>query len=123
MSAGDWEAVSAAALSLFAFGQAAAAARGLLLVDTKYEFGKDAATGEILLIDEIHTPDSSRYWMADSYEQRHAEVRPPLSKDRSFSTRLVPSSACPACPTAIPCSVVPISLPAAVCCLLLLPGL
>ena len=109
MSSGDWEAVSAAALRLFAFGQAAAAARGLLLVDTKYEFGKDAATGEILLIDEIHTPDSSRYWLADSYEQRHAEVRRRRRRRRRsaktarWSARLVSSSACPArfCPA--PC--------------------
>lgn len=50
---------SKAALALFKFGQQEAAERGLLLVDTKYEFGKDAE-GNILLIDEIHTPDSSR---------------------------------------------------------------
>ena len=52
MSAADWEAVSRAALALFEFGQAEAAKRGLLLVDTKYEFGKDAA-GNVLLIDEV----------------------------------------------------------------------
>ena len=52
--------VSAAALALFAFGQAQAAQRGLLLVDTKYEFGLDA-DGQIRLVDEIHTPDSSRH--------------------------------------------------------------
>ena len=51
--------VSQAALALFKFGQEEAAKRGLILVDTKYEFGKDA-DGNILLIDEIHTPDSSR---------------------------------------------------------------
>ena len=67
----DWDAASAAALALFEFGQAEAAQRGLLRVDTKYEFGKDGA-GRILLIDEIHTPDSSRYWLGDTYEQRHA---------------------------------------------------
>ena len=44
--------------------------RGLLLVDTKYEFGKDEK-GDIYLIDEIHTPDSSRYWIANTYEDRH----------------------------------------------------
>ena len=52
--------VSSAALDLFEYGQQRAAERGLLLVDTKYEFGKDA-DGVIMLIDEIHTPDSSRY--------------------------------------------------------------
>jgi len=55
-----WAQASKAALALFKFGQQEAAKRGLLLVDTKYEFGKDAE-GNIMLIDEIHTPDSSRY--------------------------------------------------------------
>lgn len=55
--------VSQAALALFKFGQAEAAKRGLILVDTKYEFGKDAE-GNIMLIDEIHTPDSSRCSLA-----------------------------------------------------------
>lgn len=45
-----------------------AAERGLILVDTKYEFGKDA-DGKIIIVDEIHTPDSSRYWVADTYEE------------------------------------------------------
>ena len=71
MSQEDWDTASKAALALFEFGQIEAAKRGLLLVDTKYEMGKDA-DGKILLIDEIHTPDSSRYWLADSYEARHA---------------------------------------------------
>ncbi len=57
-----WAQASKAALALFKFGQQEAAKRGLLLVDTKYEFGKDAE-GNIMLIDEIHTPDSSRYDM------------------------------------------------------------
>ena len=65
----DWEFVSQKALELFAFGQQEALAKGLILVDTKYEFGKDEA-GNIILIDEIHTPDSSRYWLADSYHER-----------------------------------------------------
>lgn len=78
MSQEDWEIASKAALRLFAYGQEQAAERGLLLVDTKYEFGKDSS-GRILLIDEIHTPDSSRYWIAESYEERHAsgQVRNP----------------------------------------------
>ena len=78
MSREDWDAASAAAMQLFDFGQQEAAKRGLLLVDTKYEFGRDAE-GNVRLIDEIHTPDSSRYWVADSYEARHAagEVRSP----------------------------------------------
>ncbi len=60
-----------AAFALFKKGQAEAAARGLILVDTKYEFGLDA-DGALTVIDEIHTPDSSRYWMADEYEARFA---------------------------------------------------
>lgn len=83
MSQEDWDAVSAAALALFAFGQEQAAQRGLLLVDTKYEFGKDEQ-GNILLVDEIHTPDSSRYWLADSYEQRHSEGQEPQNIDKEF---------------------------------------
>ncbi len=63
----QWEEVSAYALALFARGQKMAAERGLILVDTKYEFGTDE-TGRILLADEIHTPDSSRYWIADGYQ-------------------------------------------------------
>jgi len=65
----QWDEVSHKALSLFARGQSMAAERGLILVDTKYEFGTDAE-GNILLADEIHTPDSSRYWLAEGY--RHA---------------------------------------------------
>lgn len=76
MSQEHWDAASAAAMRLFEFGQATAAQRGLLLVDTKYEMGLDS-DGNVLLVDEVHTPDSSRYWIADSYEARLAagEVR------------------------------------------------
>lgn len=63
----QWDEVSARALALFARGQKMAAERGLILVDTKYEFGTDS-DGTILLADEIHTPDSSRYWLASGYE-------------------------------------------------------
>lgn len=67
--------------ALFARGQAMAAERGLILVDTKYEFGK--LDGEIVLIDEIHTPDSSRYFIAEGYEERQAngERQQQLSKE------------------------------------------
>ena len=57
------------AIQLFAAGQKWAAEQGLILVDTKYEFG--LVDGELILIDEIHTPDSSRYWLADEYESRY----------------------------------------------------
>lgn len=83
MTQEDWNTASAAALALFAFGQAEAAKRGLLLVDTKYEFGKDDA-GNVLLVDEIHTPDSSRYWLADTYEARHVRGQEPQNIDKEF---------------------------------------
>lgn len=83
MSAGDWERTSAYALELFKFGQATAASRGLVLVDTKYEFGKDAE-GVIRLIDEVHTPDSSRYWLADSLAARLAAGQEPENIDKEF---------------------------------------
>lgn len=79
----QWEEVSARALALFARGQALAAERGLILADTKYEFGTDAE-GRILLADEIHTPDSSRYWLAESYGARFAAGERPESFDKDF---------------------------------------
>lgn len=73
----QWDEVSAKALALFARGQKMAAERGLILVDTKYEFGTDEA-GNILIGDEIHTPDSSRYWIASGYQAAfEAGTRPP----------------------------------------------
>ena len=73
----QWDEVAAKSLALFVRGQEMAAQRGLILVDTKYEFGTDAE-GNILLADEIHTPDSSRYWIADGYQAAfEAGGRPP----------------------------------------------
>lgn len=83
LTAAEWEYTSAKALELFAFGQKEAAMRGLLLVDTKYEFGVDD-DGRILLIDEVHTPDSSRYWIAASYEERVARGEEPDMIDKEF---------------------------------------
>ncbi|MGF0540485.1 phosphoribosylaminoimidazolesuccinocarboxamide synthase [Agrobacterium sp. ES01] len=83
LTAKQWETVSSYALALFARGQKMAAEKGLILADTKYEFGTDK-DGNILLADEIHTPDSSRYWMADSYEQCVAEGKRPQSFDKDF---------------------------------------
>lgn len=77
----QWDEVSEKALALFARGQEMAAQRGLILVDTKYEFGTDAE-GNILLADEIHTPDSSRYWIADGYEQAFQTGGRPPSFDK-----------------------------------------
>jgi phosphoribosylaminoimidazole-succinocarboxamide synthase len=71
------------ALALFARGQQLAARSGLVLVDTKYEFGSDDS-GALVLIDEIHTPDSSRYWQLDSYETRFAAGEEPEYFDKEF---------------------------------------
>ena len=79
----QWEEVSSRALALFARGRALAADRGLILADTKYEFGLDP-DGRILLADEIHTPDSSRYWMADTYAARFGAGDRPDSFDKDF---------------------------------------
>jgi phosphoribosylaminoimidazole-succinocarboxamide synthase len=79
----QWETVSAYALALFARGQALALKRGLILADTKYEFGTDTE-GRIVLADEIHTPDSSRYWFTGTYPQRFAAGEKPESFDKDF---------------------------------------
>jgi phosphoribosylaminoimidazole-succinocarboxamide synthase len=81
LTAQQWAEVSAKALGLFARGQQIAAERGLILVDTKYEFGTDA-DGNILLADEIHTPDSSRYWIAEGYQQAFETGDRPPSFDK-----------------------------------------
>jgi len=78
-----FERVKQTALALFARGQDLAARNGLLLVDTKYEFGTDA-DGGLILIDEIHTPDSSRYWQRDSYAARFAAGEEPQYFDKEF---------------------------------------
>lgn len=76
-----WQQVSETALALFARGQALAAERGLILADTKYEFGLDT-NGALRLADEIHTPDSSRYWRSDTYPERLAAGKRPDSFDK-----------------------------------------
>ena len=78
-----WEEVARLSLALFARGREIAAANGLILVDTKYEFGIDA-DGAVMLADEIHTPDSSRYWLADGYAGRMAAGAEPESLDKEF---------------------------------------
>lgn len=83
LTASQWETVSRYALALFERGQELARARGLILVDTKYEFGTDSE-GNIILADEIHTPDSSRYWIADSYEKSVTAGERPASFDKDF---------------------------------------
>jgi len=79
----QWTQICAAAVAVFQRGQAIARQAGLILVDTKYEFGVTPA-GEVLLIDEVHTPDSSRFWLADSYAARHAAGQEPENFDKEF---------------------------------------
>ncbi|MBI5517742.1 MAG: phosphoribosylaminoimidazolesuccinocarboxamide synthase [Deltaproteobacteria bacterium] len=86
VSGEDLRLVSERALALFAFGQAWCAARGLILVDTKYEFGR-APDGRLLVIDEMHTPDSSRYWFQGTYAERHARGEEPESLDKEYVRR------------------------------------
>ena len=81
-----FERAAALAEKLFAAGQAHAAKQGLILADTKYEMGVDKA-GNLTVIDEIHTPDSSRYWHADDYEARLARGEEPRSLDKEFVRR------------------------------------
>ena len=88
LSRAQWDTVSKAALALFARGCELAAQRGLILVDTKYEFGTDR-DGNILLADEVHTPDSSRYWFAKTYRERFEAGQPPESFDKDFLRRWV----------------------------------
>lgn len=81
LDADTWEQVQAAALEIFRRGQQLAGKAGLILVDTKYEFGRD---GRILLIDEVHTPDSSRFWKADTYASRLSAGQEPENFDKEF---------------------------------------
>ena len=83
MNQEDWDYWSGKALELFSFGQEKAAANGMILVDTKYEMGRDS-DGNIVLIDEIHTPDSSRYWIAETYDERMNAGEEPQNIDKEF---------------------------------------
>jgi phosphoribosylaminoimidazole-succinocarboxamide synthase len=86
VDATTFDELEARCLRMFAFGQERARACGLILVDTKYELGR-APDGRILFIDEIHTPDSSRYWYADDYERRLARGEEPRSLDKEYVRR------------------------------------
>jgi phosphoribosylaminoimidazole-succinocarboxamide synthase len=83
VEAHTWAQIGEAALALFCRGQEIARRAGLILVDTKYEFGLDEM-GELCLIDEVHTPDSSRFWLADSYAARRASGQEPENFDKEF---------------------------------------
>ena len=83
MKSDQWDEAATKSLAVFARGREIAARQGLILVDTKFEFGLDN-TGHLVLADEILTPDSSRYWLAESYPERHARGREPESLDKEF---------------------------------------
>jgi phosphoribosylaminoimidazole-succinocarboxamide synthase len=78
-----WDQVQSAALAIFKRGQEVAREAGIIFVDTKYEFGR-AADGSVVLIDEVHTPDSSRFWKADTYQARFAAEEDPENFDKEF---------------------------------------
>lgn len=86
MSQDDFDLVEKKALELFSFGQQWCDSHGLILVDTKYEFGKDGE-GNIVLADEIHTPDSSRFWEKDSYQELIDAGKDPKCFDKDVIRR------------------------------------
>ena len=79
----QWDIITTSAFALFQRGQEIAAKRGLILVDTKYEMGIDEQ-GRVTIADEVHTPDSSRYWVTSSYEERMKAGQEPESLDKEF---------------------------------------
>jgi phosphoribosylaminoimidazole-succinocarboxamide synthase len=86
ISAADFDVAADMAMRLFDFGARLCLERGLILVDTKYEFGK-TPDGKIVVIDEVHTPDSSRFWFQRSYEERFAKGEEPESFDKEYVRR------------------------------------
>ncbi len=92
VTAEQWAELEEKALALFAHGQKIAATKGLILVDTKYEFGLDK-DGQITVADEIHTPDSSRYWIEETYQSQLDVGKEPNSLDKEF-LRLWVNSRC-----------------------------
>jgi phosphoribosylaminoimidazole-succinocarboxamide synthase len=88
MPSRDFDAAAEMAMALFREGQRVCKERGLILVDTKYEFGK-TLDGQIVVIDEIHTPDSSRFWYSESYEARFQAGIDPESFDKEYVRRFL----------------------------------
>jgi phosphoribosylaminoimidazole-succinocarboxamide synthase len=86
----EFDEIAEKALALFAKGTEIAQKRGMILVDTKYEFGKDK-DGNILLMDEIHTPDSSRYWYSRTYDDRMKQGGDPDALDKEYVRRYLVS--------------------------------
>lgn len=88
VSADMYAKVEEYALKMFEYGQRIAAQNNLILVDTKYEMGIDA-DGNLIVIDEVHTPDSSRYWVAESYAERMQMEQEPEMLDKEFVRRMI----------------------------------
>jgi phosphoribosylaminoimidazole-succinocarboxamide synthase len=86
LSAQDFDEAALMCARMFAFGQELAARRGLILVDTKYEIGR-RPDGKLCFIDEVHTPDSSRYWYADDYQARFDRKEEPRGLDKEYVRR------------------------------------
>jgi len=84
MTPAEWDEVSQKALAIFERGQKISAEKGLLLVDTKFEFGRDLESGNIVLVDEVLTPDSSRYWLEKTAAERISAGQEPESFDKEF---------------------------------------
>jgi phosphoribosylaminoimidazole-succinocarboxamide synthase len=88
LSADDFDRAGEMCARIFAFGQSLAAQRGLILVDTKYEIGR-RVDGSLCFIDEVHTPDSSRYWYADDYQARFERSDEPRGLDKEYLRRVL----------------------------------
>jgi phosphoribosylaminoimidazole-succinocarboxamide synthase len=88
LSADDFDRAGEMCARIFAFGQSLAAQRGLILVDTKYEIGR-RRDGSLCFIDEVHTPDSSRYWYADDYQARFDRGDEPRGLDKEYLRRVL----------------------------------
>lgn len=84
LSQQEWEWCHRVVLKIFDWGSRISSQKGLILVDTKYEFGRDRETGKLILIDELHTPDSSRFWIDDSYLDRFNRGETPENINKEF---------------------------------------
>ena len=94
VSKGEWKKIEAMCIALFSLCASSVASSGLILADTKFEIGRCPDTGELLLIDEVLTPDSSRFWMRDSYDERIAAGTDPESLDKETMRRWI-AARCP----------------------------
>merc|ERR1712048_576759 len=90
MTKEQWKFVSEKALELFRYGQELMSKNGLILVDTKYEFG--LYKGQIILVDELHTPDSSRYWLKGTYMSNLQQGKEPDNIDKEFIRKWIKSN-------------------------------